>query len=114
GAEPPARRAAERRSPRLGGLRARIRGIARRERRGVRAPERRRRGRRGARARRVRRLADVGRPAAARARAPRAARVTDRAVRIAIGAIVRTLGGPATYATELVAALVRRRAPDLE
>ncbi len=35
-------------------------------------------------------------------------------MRIAIGAVVRTLGGPATYATELVAALARRRAADLE
>ncbi len=35
-------------------------------------------------------------------------------VRVAIGAIVRTLGGPATYATELVAALVARRTQGLE
>ncbi len=35
-------------------------------------------------------------------------------MRIAIGAIVRTLGGPATYATELVAALVARRTPGME
>lgn len=35
-------------------------------------------------------------------------------MRIAIGAIVRTLGGPATYATELVAALARRRSTELE
>ena len=35
-------------------------------------------------------------------------------MRVAIGAIVRTLGGPATYARELVRALVRRRAPALE
>ena len=35
-------------------------------------------------------------------------------MRIAIGAIVRTLGGPATYATELVAALAARRTPKIE
>jgi len=35
-------------------------------------------------------------------------------VRVAIGALVRTLGGPATYATELVAALAARRTPDCE
>jgi glycosyltransferase involved in cell wall biosynthesis len=35
-------------------------------------------------------------------------------MRIAIGAIVRTLGGPATYAIELVRALVERRTPGLE
>jgi glycosyltransferase involved in cell wall biosynthesis len=35
-------------------------------------------------------------------------------VRIAVGAIVRTLGGPATYATELVAALAARRTPGHE
>ena len=35
-------------------------------------------------------------------------------MRVAIGAIVRTLGGPATYARELVGALVRRRTPSLE
>ena len=35
-------------------------------------------------------------------------------VRVAIGAIVRTLGGPATYATELVAALAARHTPALE
>ena len=34
--------------------------------------------------------------------------------RIAIGAIVRTLGGPATYAIELVRALAARRTPGLE
>jgi glycosyltransferase involved in cell wall biosynthesis len=34
--------------------------------------------------------------------------------RIAIGAIVRTLGGPATYAVELVRALAARRTPGLE
>jgi len=34
--------------------------------------------------------------------------------RIAIGAIVRTLGGPATYARELVAALAERRSPEFE
>jgi glycosyltransferase involved in cell wall biosynthesis len=33
--------------------------------------------------------------------------------RIAIGAIVRTLGGPATYATELVRALAARRTPGI-
>ena len=35
-------------------------------------------------------------------------------MRIAIGAIVRTLGGPATYAVELVRALAERRTPDVE
>jgi glycosyltransferase involved in cell wall biosynthesis len=35
-------------------------------------------------------------------------------VRIAIGAIVRTLGGPATYAAELTAALAARRTPGIE
>jgi glycosyltransferase involved in cell wall biosynthesis len=35
-------------------------------------------------------------------------------VRVAIGAIVRTLGGPATYATELVRALAARRDAGLE
>ena len=34
-------------------------------------------------------------------------------MRVAIGAVVRTLGGPATYARELVRALLRRRPPDL-
>jgi glycosyltransferase involved in cell wall biosynthesis len=34
--------------------------------------------------------------------------------RIAIGAIARTLGGPATYGVELVRALVERRTPGLE
>jgi len=34
--------------------------------------------------------------------------------RIAIGAIVRTLGGPATYAVELVRALAARRTPGVE
>jgi glycosyltransferase involved in cell wall biosynthesis len=34
--------------------------------------------------------------------------------RIAIGAIVRTLGGPATYAIELVRALAARRTPGIE
>jgi glycosyltransferase involved in cell wall biosynthesis len=36
------------------------------------------------------------------------------ATRIAIGAIVRTLGGPATYAIELVRALAARRTPGIE
>jgi glycosyltransferase involved in cell wall biosynthesis len=35
-------------------------------------------------------------------------------VRVAIGAVVRTLGGPATYARELVRELLRRRTPELE
>jgi glycosyltransferase involved in cell wall biosynthesis len=35
-------------------------------------------------------------------------------MRVAIGAIVRTLGGPATYAVELVRALAERRTPGLE
>lgn len=35
-------------------------------------------------------------------------------MRIAIGAIVRTLGGPATYAIELVRALAARRTPGIE
>ncbi len=35
-------------------------------------------------------------------------------MRVAIGAIVRTLGGPATYAAELVAALVARRPSPIE
>ena len=35
-------------------------------------------------------------------------------MRIAIGAIVRTLGGPATYAAELAAALAARRTPGIE
>jgi len=35
-------------------------------------------------------------------------------MRVAIGAIVRTLGGPATYATELVRALAARQAPALD
>jgi glycosyltransferase involved in cell wall biosynthesis len=35
-------------------------------------------------------------------------------MRIAIGAIVRTLGGPATYAIELVRALAERRTPGME
>ncbi|MEO6027158.1 MAG: glycosyltransferase family 1 protein [Candidatus Binatia bacterium] len=34
--------------------------------------------------------------------------------RVAIGAIVRTLGGPATYAIELVRALAARRTPSIE
>jgi hypothetical protein len=34
--------------------------------------------------------------------------------RIAIGAIVRTLGGPATYAVELVRALAARATPGIE
>jgi glycosyltransferase involved in cell wall biosynthesis len=35
-------------------------------------------------------------------------------MRVAIGAIVRTLGGPATYAIELVRALAARRTPGIE
>ena len=35
-------------------------------------------------------------------------------MRVAIGAIVRTLGGPATYAVELVRALAARRSPGIE
>jgi len=35
-------------------------------------------------------------------------------VRVAIGAVVRTLGGPATYARELVRELLRRRTPGIE
>ena len=42
------------------------------------------------------------------------ARGCGRLMRIAIGAIVRTLGGPATYAIELVRALAERRTPGLE